>query len=245
MLSINSGIIKTFRKNYDMLQNPLHTGKRSRSGVTVRCSSFAASGKTKEQALLTFQKTILLPEVPQLVRAEKITKKLFSRLKGKLAKANSKIQETLNEINCTTVMISYLRCLDKFKILQLTEVKSLYPIIQDPNFLLYAYSMIKNRPIAVGLDQVPISNITLGSIVKLASELKTHKYKPKPIRRIMIPKAKGGLRPLGISNSKDKVVQQAIYMVLNPFYDPFFSRYSHGFRSNKSTHTCLHQMKML
>jgi retron-type reverse transcriptase len=98
------------------------------------------------------------------------------------------------------------------------------------------------RGVSGGLDSVPIENITLSNIRKLAEELREGNYKPHPTRRIYIPKSNGGRRPLGIANSKDKLVQQALRLVLEPIFEPTFANVSHGFRKGHSCHTALNQL---
>jgi retron-type reverse transcriptase len=207
-------------------------GKQCRSGEIVRSSSSIA-----------LSKILLLPEVPQMLQAQEITHKLFLQLQSKIDKAPLKIQKILNEDRCLHIITLYLRCLDKFKNSSFENIKQVYIILKDLNFLLYAYSMIKNRSVVSDLDNVPFSNIAISGIIKLAEELNHHTYKPNSVRRVKISKAKGRFRPLGIANSKDKVVQQALYMILSPFYESSFSENCHGFRPGKSTHTCLDQIK--
>lgn len=190
-----------------------------------------------------YKKILLLPEVPQMSRAQEITYKLFLQLQSKMDKTSLKIQKIINKNRCVNIIIIYLRYLDKFKNFQIENVKQIYTILKDPNFLLYAYSMIKNRPVWSSLDNEAFSKITVEGVIKLAEELNSHKYKSNRVRRLMIPKAKSGFRPLGIANSKDKIIQQALYMIISPFYEASFSEDSHGFRPGRSTHTCLDQMK--
>ncbi len=74
---------------------------------------------------------------------------------------------------------------------------------------------------------------------KLSTNLLNRTYNPGDIRRVWIPKAGGGQRGLGIPNVVDRVVQEAIRMVLEPLYEPTFHASSHGFRPDRSCQTAI------
>ncbi len=74
---------------------------------------------------------------------------------------------------------------------------------------------------------------------ELSSMLLAGTYVPGEIRRVWIPKASGGQRGLGIPNVIDRVVQEAVRLVLEPIYEPTFHEASHGFRPGRSCHTAI------
>jgi RNA-directed DNA polymerase len=71
----------------------------------------------------------------------------------------------------------------------------------------------------------------------IKGELLGGRYKPKPVRRVEIPKPDGkGMRKLGIATVVDRLIQQALHQVMEPIFDPGFSESSYGFRRGRSAH---------
>lgn len=97
--------------------------------------------------------------------------------------------------------------------------------------------------VAAGLDGELKANFTPAKLQALSKDLISQKYKATPTKRVMIPKADGGSRPLGISSQKDKVVQATFLVLMQPILEEIFRDCSMGFRPNRSCHTALHRIK--
>jgi group II intron reverse transcriptase/maturase len=118
-------------------------------------------------------------------------------------------------------------------------------IVADPDILKTAYARIKSKPgnMTPGVDDSTLDGINQAWFDKTSKELHTGVFKFHPARRVEIPKASGGTRPLGVASPRDKIVQEAMRMVLENIYEPSFSVHSHGFRPARSCHSALQEIK--
>src|SRR5450756_3117580 len=107
-----------------------------------------------------------------------------------------------------------------------------------------AYKRVKSNKGSPGIDGMTVDEF--GDYLKEhwpthREQLLTGSYKPKPVRRVEIPKAGGGMRKLGIPTVLDRFIQQAVMQVLQERWDPTFSHYSYGFRPRRSAHQAVAQ----
>lgn len=119
-------------------------------------------------------------------------------------------------------------------------------IVSDLEVLVLAYETVKSKPgnTTPGITSVTLDKIDLELFTKISKEIKAGKFKFKPARRVYIPNpAKKTKRSLTIRSLLEKVVQQAIYFVLNSIYEPSFLGVSHGSRPNRGTHSALKSIK--
>jgi RNA-directed DNA polymerase len=78
----------------------------------------------------------------------------------------------------------------------------------------------------------------------LHEKLRQQAYRPQPTRRVEIPKVDGSMRPLGISCTEDKIVQEMVRRVLEAIYEPVFLDTSYGFRPGRSAHDALRRLNL-
>ncbi|MCD8145150.1 MAG: hypothetical protein LUD79_07440 [Oscillospiraceae bacterium] len=93
-----------------------------------------------------------------------------------------------------------------------------------------------------GVDNDTADGFSGAYVSALIQELKEGTYRAKPVRREYIAKKNGKMRPLGIPSFRDKLLQEAVRMILEAIYEPVFNSKSHGFRPGKSCHTALRQI---
>ena len=95
-----------------------------------------------------------------------------------------------------------------------------------------------------GIDQQSMQQHLGDHLEKLREDLLHGSYRPKPVKRIYIPKAKGKLRPLGIPTLTDRIVQRAMLMAMEPIWESDFHRCSYGFRPERSVHHAVRTVKL-
>ena len=125
----------------------------------------------------------------------------------------------------------------------------LYDKVYRMDILNHAYRLVKANKGTPGIDGETFEHIEereggVGRYLEeIAGELKRKVYKPQAVRRVYIPKAAGGHRPLGIPVIKDRVVQMAVKIVIEPVFEADFQDNSYGFRPKRSAHQAVDDVR--
>src|SRR5215467_5773092 len=110
----------------------------------------------------------------------------------------------------------------------------LYDKIYREDILRHAYALARANAGAPGTDQMTFAAIEASGLerwlARLREELVSKAYRPDPVRRVSIPKPDGGERPLGIPTIRDRVVQSAVKLVLEPIFEADFEDSAYGYR---------------
>lgn len=109
--------------------------------------------------------------------------------------------------------------------------------ILDRDNLNRAYQKVKKKGGSAGIDGMTVEEMLpylKEHGEELLEALRSGRYKPKAVKRVEIPKPDGGKRKLGVPTVIDRMIQQAMVQVIEPMYEPIFSKYSYGFRPKRS-----------
>jgi RNA-directed DNA polymerase len=125
----------------------------------------------------------------------------------------------------------------------------LYDKIYREDILYYAYALVKFNRGAGGVDGQTFAGIESQGpgkwLAEIREELRTKRYKPQPVRRKMISKPGGGERPLGIPTIRDRVVQTAAKLVLEPIFEADLEPCAYGYRPKRSAQDAIRKVHEL
>jgi len=124
-------------------------------------------------------------------------------------------------------------------------LERVYRHLFDPELFLRGYGKIYRNTGAMtkGVTTDTVDSMSLQKIHRIIDLLKQERYQWTPVRRTEIPKANGKKRPLGIPTWSDKLVQEVLRGLLEPYYEQRFSHHSHGFRPKRGCHSALREIR--
>ena len=125
----------------------------------------------------------------------------------------------------------------------------LYDKVYRGDILAYAYELARSNKGAPGVDGQSFEDIEsqglAGWLTGIQQELRNKTYQPQPVRRVMIPKAGGGQRPLGIPTIRDRVVQTATKLVIEPIFEADLEPSAYGYRPKRSAQGAIREVHKL
>jgi group II intron reverse transcriptase/maturase len=123
-------------------------------------------------------------------------------------------------------------------------LEGVYRQLFNPALYLLAYGKIARNAGAMtpGVTAETVDGMSQAKIARIIALLREEQYRWAPVRRTYIPKKDGRLRPLGIPTWSNKLLQEVIRLILEAYYEPQFSRHSHGFRPGRGCHTALREI---
>src|SRR5699024_4189022 len=122
--------------------------------------------------------------------------------------------------------------------------KMLEQILNNQN-MNEARKKVRSNKGSAGIDGVTIDDLDAyiqENWLEISTQIRNRKYKPKPVKRVEIPKDNGGIRLLGIPTVVDRVIQQAIVQVITPICESHFSEFSYGFRPGRNCEMAVTQL---
>src|SRR5210317_767050 len=129
------------------------------------------------------------------------------------------------------------------------DTTNLFEVVCHEQTLSRAFQSVKRNKGAAGIDNVSVEDfdkIKTKELAQLKQELINWDYKPMPVRRVEIPKPNNnGVRLLGVPTVRDRVLQTAIKMVIEPILDPMFSDSSFGFRPERNQRQAIETAKSI
>jgi group II intron reverse transcriptase/maturase len=124
-------------------------------------------------------------------------------------------------------------------------VNNVYRTLYQPDLYLQAYGKLYRNDGAMtkGATTETVDGMSMVKIENIIESLRFERYEWTPVRRTYIDKKNGSKRPLGLPTYRDKLLQEVIRLILEAYYEPKFSKSSHGFRPGRGCHTALKMVK--
>ena len=156
-----------------------------------------------------------------------------------------KVQKSMRASDDATQTLRRLKQLWLLNANKNAKAQRLSALLGDIHLWVAAYNKLASNEgsMTKGGSGGTIDGTSVRTLEMLRDKVVNGKYTFGMTRRVYIPKPKGGQRPLGIASFRDRLFQEVVRIILEIIYEPRFLETSHGFRPQRSQHTCLRQVR--